>query len=235
MATFILIPGAGGEAWYWHRVVAELVGRGHRAVGCDLPAGDDASDIDTYATAVVERYRTLDAAGSSGHPLVVVGQSLGGFTVPVVAERLSADAAVLLNAMIPRPGETPGVWFAESGSDEARRAMAEREGRDVGAGLDAEQDFLHDLPSDVLAEALRRGEPNQSGAILDCAARFDGWPTVTVAVAGRDDRFFPHEFQMRQARERLGADPVTIPGGHLAALSQPVAVADALTGVVATR
>lgn len=23
MATYVLIPGAGGSAWYWHRLVAE--------------------------------------------------------------------------------------------------------------------------------------------------------------------------------------------------------------------
>lgn len=28
-ATFVLVPGAGGQAWYWHRVVPELEARGH--------------------------------------------------------------------------------------------------------------------------------------------------------------------------------------------------------------
>jgi pimeloyl-ACP methyl ester carboxylesterase len=48
-------------------------------------------------------------------------------------------------------------------------------------------------------------------------------------VAGRDDRFFPLELQQRIARERLGVDPVIVPGGHLAALSHP----DDLAGVIA--
>ena len=34
---FVLIPGAGGAAWYWHRVVPELRARGHEAVAVDLP------------------------------------------------------------------------------------------------------------------------------------------------------------------------------------------------------
>jgi pimeloyl-ACP methyl ester carboxylesterase len=47
-------------------------------------------------------------------------------------------------------------------------------------------------------------------------------------IAGRDDRLFPLEFQRRVARERLGLDVVEVPGGHLAALSQPEAVALAI-------
>ena len=43
MSVFVLIPGAGGVAWYWHRVVLELEARGHEAVAVDLPttAGRD--------------------------------------------------------------------------------------------------------------------------------------------------------------------------------------------------
>jgi len=38
-------------------------------------------------------------------------------------------------------------------------------------------------------------------------------------LAGRDDRFFPIEFQRRVVRERLGKEVEEIPGGHLVALS----------------
>ena len=41
MATYVLIPGAGGDAWYWHRVVPELEARGHDVVAVDLPAADE--------------------------------------------------------------------------------------------------------------------------------------------------------------------------------------------------
>ena len=41
MTTFVLVPGAGGQAWYWHRLVPELQRRGHTAVAVDLPAADE--------------------------------------------------------------------------------------------------------------------------------------------------------------------------------------------------
>src|SRR4051794_7111071 len=37
MATFVLVPGADGAAWYWHRVVPALRGGGHEVVTLDLP------------------------------------------------------------------------------------------------------------------------------------------------------------------------------------------------------
>jgi pimeloyl-ACP methyl ester carboxylesterase len=49
-------------------------------------------------------------------------------------------------------------------------------------------------------------------------------------VAGRDDRFFPLELQQRVARERLGVEPVVVPGGHLAALSHPDELAAVIAG-----
>ncbi|MDQ2679289.1 MAG: alpha/beta hydrolase, partial [Actinomycetota bacterium] len=38
MATYVLIPGAGGDAWYWHLVGPLLEAAGHRAVPVALPA-----------------------------------------------------------------------------------------------------------------------------------------------------------------------------------------------------
>ncbi len=53
MTTFVLVPGAGGQAWYWHRVVPELQARGHEAIAVDLPAADDGAGFIEYADAVV--------------------------------------------------------------------------------------------------------------------------------------------------------------------------------------
>jgi pimeloyl-ACP methyl ester carboxylesterase len=55
------------------------------------------------------------------------------------------------------------------------------------------------------------------------------WPEVpTRFLQGRDDRFFPVEFQRRVVRERLGITPDEMAGGRLVALSRPREVADRL-------
>lgn len=73
---------------------------------------------------------------------VVVGQSLGGFTAVEVARRLqeappgptTVRRLVLVNAMIPAVGETPGQWWTASGREEAKRAAERAAGRE-GAGF----------------------------------------------------------------------------------------------------
>jgi pimeloyl-ACP methyl ester carboxylesterase len=83
-------------------------------------------------------------------------------------------------------------------------------------------DFFHDVPQPVIDEAWAQGEPRQSDVVFASPCRFRSWPPVpTCVLVGRDDRFFPAEFQRRVARERLGIATDEMPGGHLVALSQP--------------
>src|ERR1700704_2794952 len=105
MATYVLIPGAGGDAWYWHRVVPELQARGHDVVAVDLPAADESAGWKEYADAI-------EKAIGDRTDLILVAQSLAGFSAPIVADRRPVDLLVLLNAMIPKPGETGGAWWA---------------------------------------------------------------------------------------------------------------------------
>ncbi|MCX5008418.1 alpha/beta hydrolase [Streptomyces sp. NBC_00638] len=98
---FVLVPGAGGSAWYWHRVASELRSRGHEVTAVELPGADESSGLPEYADAVV-------AAVGDRRGVVVVAQSMGGFTAPMACARTSVELLVLVNAMIPLPGETPG-------------------------------------------------------------------------------------------------------------------------------
>jgi pimeloyl-ACP methyl ester carboxylesterase len=155
-----------------------------------------------------------------------VAQSLGGFTAPLVAERASLGAIVLVNAMIPVPGEKPSEWWDATGSQEARRAAAEAGG--YSSEFDLETYFLHDVPPEVAAAGAPH-QRNEAEAAFESACDFEGWPAVPIrAVAGADDRFFPVGFQQELARERLGVEADVLPGGHLISLSQPAALADYL-------
>src|SRR5688572_8997193 len=102
MTTFVLVPGAGGSAWYWHRLVAELARRGHEALAVDLPADDDSAGLAAYADTVV-------AAIGDRAPVVLVAQSMGGLTAPLVCDRVPVELLVLVNAMVPAPGDRKSV------------------------------------------------------------------------------------------------------------------------------
>jgi pimeloyl-ACP methyl ester carboxylesterase len=221
-ATFGLIPGAGGDAWYWHRLVPELEACGHRTVPIDLPAEDDAAGLNAYVEVIAE---ALDDAD----PVVIVAQSMGGLAAPLVFERRPVDLVVLVNAMIPAPGESGAEWWSATGQAAARTRHAVAEGREAADGIDPMEDFLHDLPPEVVEEALRRGQPAQSSAPFDDPHPLPAWPDVpTRIIAGRDDRFFPAPFQRRIAEQRLGIVPDEIPGGHLVALANPTGLAECL-------
>ena len=222
MTTYVLIPGAGGVAWYWHLLQAELCGRGHEAMAVNLPADDDSAGLSEYADAVVGTI-------GSHTELVLVAQSLGGFTAPLVCERVPVDLLVLLNAMVPAPGESAGEWWSNTGHAKARAEQAARDGRDLAADEDLRDTFFHGVPPEITAEAWARGEPRQSGTPFAQPWPLPKWPDVpTRFLQGRDDRFFPVEFQRRVVEERLGITPDEMAGGHLVALSSPKELADRL-------
>jgi pimeloyl-ACP methyl ester carboxylesterase len=65
------------------------------------------------------------------------------------------------------------------------------------------------------------------------ASPAEAWRAIPIhVIAGRDDRFFPIEFQRRVARERLHAPVDELPGGLLLALANPRGLADQRLGYV---
>jgi pimeloyl-ACP methyl ester carboxylesterase len=215
MTAFVLIPGAGGNASYWHRVEPLLRERGHDVVAVELPAADESAGLQRYADVVVE------AAGDRDD-IVLVAQSLGGLTAPLVCDRLPVTRMVLVNAMIPAPGETGGDWWANTGQDKAAREFAEREGRDPDAPFDPLVIFFHDAPPEVIETTLSGATAQQAGRPFRDPCPLTAWPDVpTTVLSSTGDRLFPVEFQDRVARERLGVTPTHLPGGHLVALTRP--------------
>ncbi|CAG7653315.1 alpha/beta fold hydrolase [Actinacidiphila bryophytorum] len=219
MATYILVPGADGSAWYWHLVVPELRERGHTVVTVDLP-GEDSAGLDAFADAIVAAVH--QAAPLPDARIVLVAQSLGGFSAPLICDRVPVDSIVLVNAMVPLPGETAGEWWDNTGQAAGRSAYAEATGRAAGAEFDILTDFFHDVPPEVAKEAMAAPRTGPPAAVFAQPWPLAAWPRVpTRFLQGRDDRFFPLEFQRDVVRERLGIDVETVPGGHLVALSRP--------------
>ena len=201
MSTYSLIHGAGSDAWYWHLVEPRLRARGHDVVAVDLPCDDDSADFEAYAGVVV------DAVGGRGD-VVVVAQSLGGFTAPLVCDRLDVRLIVLVAAMVPCPGEPAGEWWANTGHQ-------------FPDPFDPDVVFTHDLAPDLAAAVAEHVRP-QSGKPFEQPWPLDAWPDVpTRFLLCRDDRFFPAPFLRRVVRERLGIDPDEMSGGHLPALAHP--------------
>lgn len=219
MSRFVLVPGAGGAAWYWSRVIPLLQRAGHEVVAVDLPGDDENAGLREYAGLVV-------AAIGESNDAVLVAQSLGGFTAPLVCTRVAVRELVFVNAMIPNPGETPGAWWDNTGWLDARETAARAGG--YGTEFDLNTYFLHDVPPEVAAEGETHQRP-EANAVFESACDFVDWPALPIRVlSGAGDRFFPLDFQRRVARDRLNLEPDAVAGGHLIALSNPNGVADYL-------
>jgi len=180
-------------------------------VAPDLPCEDDSAGLPDYANAVVE-------AIGDRRDLVVVAQSFGGFTAPLVCERVAVDLVVLVAPMVPDPGEAPAdYWTNTRYEDEVRESY------DDTIAL-----FYQDVPPELAAEALKRGR-TQSEARMHEPSPLTAWPDVpTRVVLCRDDRLFPPSFIRRVVKERLSITPDEIDGGHTPALSRPKELAECL-------
>jgi pimeloyl-ACP methyl ester carboxylesterase len=214
MATYVLIHGAGDSAFYWHLLAPELRERGHEVVAMDLPCDDQSAGLSEYTDTVVE------AIGDRTE-LVLVAQSFGAFTAPLVCARVPVELMVLVAGMIPLPGEKGEDWSANTGYDQAARDQDADANSEIAV-------FYHDVPPELAAEALSRGRDQAETPGLE-PWPLDAWPDVpTRYLLCRDDRFFPAEWMRGVVRERLGITPDEIDGGHCPALSRPRELAERL-------
>jgi hypothetical protein len=225
MATFVLIPGAGADPRIYRATIEALRELGHDGLAPPLPLDDLEAGPSDHAAAVV-------AAAPEATELVVVGQSLAAFAAPIAAERLAAAGLILLAPMVPRPGESAGEWWANTGHAEAIADVLERFGPMREWSQEAfEYVFYADVDPWVLKEnAGFDGAPGEG--MFTEPWPLDAWPEVPTAVlAPREDRLFPLPFQRRVCAERLGSAVEEMPGGHLPMLSRPRELAERLVAL----
>lgn len=98
MTTFLLIPGADGRAWYWHRVVPELEARGHCGIAVDLPLHSTAGLAD-YADAAVAA--TGSVAGGTRLGITMIHTMPGGHLNALSRPVELADQLISLSAGSP--------------------------------------------------------------------------------------------------------------------------------------
>ena len=228
MATFALVHGGGLGGWCWDAVAQELVELGHVCIAPDRPAEDPAAGAAEYARVVV------DALGDS-EDVVVVGHSLGGLTIPVVAAMRQVAGLVFLGAMVPEPGSSYQDYLAgeravltarTSDSDYDRPGM-----RGVRPWESALEAYFHDCPLPLARAAWGRIRP-QSSTPLTEGCPLTAWPAVPARyILMREDHSVSPDWSRRIARERLGTTALELPGGHSPFLSRPAELAVALDGI----
>ncbi|HZR12275.1 MAG TPA: alpha/beta hydrolase [Acidimicrobiia bacterium] len=231
MSDVALVHGAYHGAWCWERVVPELEARGHRVVAMDLPSDRADAGAREYAAAAVDAMADLD------DDVTVVGHSLGGLTIPVVASMRPVGRLVFLAAIVPVPGRTVGAALdGELPTDPAFLATSttNEDGSATFRTECVEEWFTHDAPGSTrwVASRLRR----QFWGPVTEACPIDAWPAVASSyVLCRDDRIVRPDYQRRVARELLGVTPVEMVGGHEPMVARPAELAAVLDGIVSDR
>lgn len=228
MSTFALVHGAWHGAWCWGRLTPELEAHGHRVVAPDLPSDDPSATFITYADVV------LDALADDDD-VVLVGHSLAGNTVPLVAARRPVGRIFYLCAVVPIPGRS----FNEQSRIEPdtfirgyqKGLTADGDGRTswTDEGI-ARRTFFADCDERDVRAALERLRP-QSNAPYDVPCPLDALPPVPRSyVVCTEDRIVNPDWSRRVARGRLEADLVELPGSHSPFLSRPAELAEVLCG-----
>ncbi len=118
MSLFALIHGAMHGGWCWQRLVSELEKRGHEVVAPDLPCDDREAGLAEYAA-------TVEAELGSASDVILVGHSLGGRTLPVIASRRPVSRVIFL-CCVPIPlGPIEPDAFAQMVTEEYASAQIE--------------------------------------------------------------------------------------------------------------
>jgi pimeloyl-ACP methyl ester carboxylesterase len=223
---FALVHGAYHGAWCWDRLRTELERNGHTTSAADLPCDDPQAGADRYAELVVRQIPQRTQA-------VLVGHSLGGLTIPVVASSAPTLMTVYLCALVPVPGLSFDAQQASIGTgfQPSEPAVGYPDGSASWPETGAIEVFYHDCDPQIATDAARRLR-RQHWRVTQEVTPLREWPAVRSAyILCSQDRMVSSDYSRRVSRDLLGVEPVEMSCGHSPFLAQPRELAAVLERV----
>jgi pimeloyl-ACP methyl ester carboxylesterase len=187
------------------------------------------ADCTEYASIV------RDALDQAGDDIVLVGHSLAGLTIPLVATVAPVRLLVFVCALLPEPGRS---LLEQNECEEIlsdgyqARIIIDESGNTSWRDESSAIEFLyHDCDPGVARDAASKLRP-QSRAPHRQPCPLDEWPRCDVGyVLCKDDRIVRPAWSREAAPRRLGARPIELAGGHSPMLSRPETLATMLLGL----
>jgi pimeloyl-ACP methyl ester carboxylesterase len=226
MSLFALVHGSCQNTWVWHKVIPELETLGHRAVAMDLPLEDPQAGASEYADAVVSALARFDERP------VLVGYSMAGAVIPVVASRRPVQSLVFLAAIVPKIGISLLDRFR---GDENNMFQPDWPGKNPQQNREHALHYIfHDCPPALAEQGIRHLRPQASSLVMTEIPPFETWPQIAKSyIVCSEDRTFNPVWSRWASRTLLGVEPVEIPGGHCPFLSHPKELAFELARLAA--
>lgn len=222
MNDVLLVHGTTQSSAGFEGLAQRLRALGHRVVLAELPATEPSWKAGHFAELIAQRYGAgLDAP-------VVVAHSAAGLLLPSISAAVQARHQVWLAAVVADFAGQRSL-FEELSADPAAMFNPEWVGADPTTDAVLATYFLfHDCDLAELRAALStvRGY-DLRGAYAEVP------PLDPAAVSGTyvlptADRALRPEWMRQLARQRLGVEPVELPGGHNLYYAAPELVADAI-------
>ena len=229
-STFVLVHGGWHDAWCWNLLTPELTALGHEVVTMDLPCDDPAKSFPDYADVVAA------AIPEGADHVTLVGHSLAGLTVPLVAERRSIDRMVLLCALVPLLDtsfrDQLGLETDMLDSGYVTGLEADDRGRHSWVDIELARHHLYTECDDAIVEdAFAHLRPQSRTPYLEPCALADYPSTPTTYVVCTGDRMVNPDWSRRFVPDHLDAELVEMEGDHSPFLSRPRELANLLTGL----
>lgn len=253
MSLFCLVHGAFQGAWCWDLLIPYLEAQGHQTVAMDLPIEDASASLSQFADVVFQALPKTDRDDD----IVLVGHSMAGTIIPLVAETLSVRQLVFLTALIPHPNISTIDQFSHHLDSDSRQSLNYQPkdpnqleqfqdepymfnsvsvGQDFSNEAVLREFFYHDCQPDIMDWALSKTRSQQSMAYIFETNPLKSLPHVEYKyIVCTDDRILSPTWSRYAARQRLGIDAIELPGGHCPHLSRPADLASILTHLAGVR
>jgi pimeloyl-ACP methyl ester carboxylesterase len=227
VAEIVLIHGTTQSPAGFERLQLSLRARGHQAYAVDLPTDRPALLAGDYAQIIRAQVEpnVIDP--------VVLAHSGSGPLLPAAAQALHARHQVWLAAAVPDV-QSGRSFMDEVHADPTAIMNAEWLGRNpVDDPVLAAYFLFHDCDLATLQWALttlRLFAPQAAYHELPDSALWSSVPSTYILPS--DDRTLLPKWMRQVARERLGVEPIEMPGGHCPHVSRPEQLTDILDALL---
>lgn len=176
----------------------------------------------------------VDAVDGVEGPVVLVGHSLGGVTIPLVAAERAVDALVFLCGLVPILAGNPWGDGPEMGAPGIYAPLIERaDGSTTWPTLDsATAAFYNDCDPADAAWAFSKLRAQNSSSLWGTPYPLHAWPPGRrISIVGTLDQSVTLEWSHHVAATRLHVRATELVTGHSPMISQPELLADTLDSV----